>query len=64
MSKQMSSVLLRCNQKNIIATYFEKGQLFTFVERTLAVTGVSRPCLFHIYNELRHDNRINENNCF
>jgi len=37
----------------IIATHFEKEQDSTFVEQTLAATGVGRRTLFNIRKELR-----------
>jgi len=56
MSKRKANVPLRSNEKKMvasIATHFEKEQYSTFVERTLAATGVSRRTLFNIRKELR-----------
>jgi len=56
MWKRKSRFPIRSNEKMMvasIATHFEKEQYSTFVERTLAATGVSRRTLFNIRKELR-----------
>jgi len=40
-----------------IATYFEKEQRYSFVERTLAATGVIRRTLFNIRKKVKHESK-------